>query len=115
MVAKRVGMGTMAGTPAGIEMRSRAALPQLLALFDLVDDTEICRGVEDVAQPVADDRVVVGEEDSGDEGDAHPSSVLGTCRRTSVPRPLARPIEMLAPTSSARSRMPRRPLDVRSA
>src|SRR3954453_19414186 len=85
------------------------------AVVDLVDDAEVGLGVEEVAQPVAHDRVIVGQEDAGDERDAHSSSLLGTCRRTSVPRPLARPIEMFAPTSRARYRMPRSPLDLRSA
>src|SRR4051812_2954639 len=97
-----------------VDVVLEGALHRLRAVADLVDDPEVGLGVEQVAQAVEHDRVVVREKHSGDQRDAHTTSLPGRCRRTSVPPSRAGPIAMFAPTSSARSRIPRRPLDSRS-
>ena len=95
---------------------ARASVDGLGAVAGLGDDLEVGRCVEHEAQAVADDRVVVGEQDPGLERDGHrPSPSTGTSSRTSVPGLDASGSPGCPPTSSARSRIPAMPavVDVR--
>ena len=71
--------------------------------------------VEHPAQAGAHDRVIVGDQDSRDERDRHQLASTpvrlraGTSKRTSTPPLAAGFIASAPPTSSARSRIPRRP------
>src|SRR5581483_9887220 len=87
------------------------------AVLGFGHDLQVRLRVEDLPQPGADDRVVVGDQDPCDQRDAHQlatptrstASVAGTSSRTSTPPPAACLIASAPPTSTDRSRMPRRP------
>ena len=86
-------------------------LDRLGAVGRLGDDLEVRLGVEDHLQPVAHERMVVGDEDPCDEGDRHRLSPPppGTSSRTSTPPSGPGLIATAPPTINARSRMPRKP------
>src|SRR6185312_16094018 len=75
----------------------------------LRDDLEVRLRVEYALQAGADDRMVVCDQDACDERDRHYAPPAGTSRRNSTPPSLPGLIASAPPTSSARSRIPRRP------
>ena len=90
-------------------------LDRLCPVVDLADHAEVRFAVEQLAQPVAHDRMVVGEEHAGDQRSSHRTSFSGNRNATSVPRGSTALTVSCAPTSSARSRMPRIPLESSAA
>jgi hypothetical protein len=54
-----------------VDVALEPALDRLGAVDGLGDDLEIGLGVEDELQPLPDDRVIVGDENAGDEGDGN--------------------------------------------
>ena len=75
----------------------------LLAVLRLADHLDVGLGPEDHAEPGADHRLVVGEQDA----DAHSApSGVGSLTRTANPPPAAGPALSCPPWSAARSRMP---------
>src|SRR5581483_3794841 len=84
-------------------------LDPLVAVLGHGDHLEVGLGVEHLLQAGADDRVVVRDEDPGDERDRHQAPAAGTSSLTSTPPPRARLTASAPPTSTARSRIPRRP------
>src|SRR5205814_6246302 len=78
-------------------------------VFGLGDHLEVGFGVRHGPEPGADDRVVVRDEDPRHERDRHQLASAGTSRRISTPRAGPGLTASAPPTSTARSRMPRRP------
>ena len=60
-------------------------LDRLRPVVDLGDDAEVGLAVEQLAQPVAHDRMIVGEEHAGDQRRGHRASLIGSRNATSVP------------------------------
>src|ERR1044072_1479309 len=86
------------------------------AVLGLGDHFHVGLRIEHAPEAGADDRVVVGDQDSGHEGDRHKPgasatarSRAGTSSRTSTPPSGAGLIASAASTSRARSRMLRSP------
>ncbi len=84
-----------------------AELHRLDAVGRLGDDAQVRLGVEHVAQPAADDRVVVGDQDARDAAGRSSRRAPRAAPRSRRSR--RRPTSSRPPTSSARSRMPPRP------
>ena len=90
-----------------MDVLGQRELDRLGAVARLGDDLEVGRRVEHHAQAIADDLVVVGQQDARLQRDGHgPSSSTGIVSRTSVPWSGRDRIESRPPTSRARSRMP---------
>ena len=84
-----------------------AAADGLDAVPGLGDDDEVGLGIDQQAQALPNDMVIVGQQDPGGRCLAHCS--LGTVSVTSTPLPGRFSIVSVAPMSIARSRMPRMP------
>src|SRR5919201_866742 len=92
-----------------VDVAGERLLDRLGAVLGLGDDLEVGLGVEHLLQTGADDRMVVGDEDPGDERDRHQALPAGTSSRTSTPPSRPRFTASAPPTSTARSRIPRMP------
>src|SRR5918992_4998388 len=91
-----------------VDVVGECQLDCLRAVVSLGDDLEVWLGLQHHPQATPHDGVVVGEQDPGLEWRGHEGTSAGSLRLTSVPGSSSR-IEILPPTSSARSRMPCRP------
>src|SRR5262249_53243242 len=82
---------------------------RLDTVLRLRDDPQVRLRVEHLPQARAHDRVVVGDEDAGDQWDRHQEASAGTSSRTSTPPPPPGFTASAPPPGGGASRMPRGP------